>query len=345
MATIRVNSTEDFDGGTKQASGSNYTVETFTDNPVIAEGILRLGYRGGDKFAYADPDAVTWKWKVGMGTDPSGVTRKIEDGKLELGCIGEATTQVVGLRLDDYIANTDFDVRVVIEEGDNWIDGFSTIAYTQLNRIANPGGDKLQCILYRGQEAHSGEYGLSLRIYKDMDPCIWTIWVPNTYGKVAFRMVRTGVDAYIYYDETGVGDSWELGASQSWKTGGLYNELILQNSQNTVSASGLFDDYGVHDGSMQTASFMTSGSWTSPEYTSAPGQQLRHVIVSNSYGDANNNIARVDILDASDDSVLSTWTGSMQETDTLFGADFDNGFAVTRGVNFKVKIFPVGESN
>ena len=86
-----------------------------------------------------------------------------------------------------------------------------------------------------------------------------------------------------------------------------------------------------------------SGSWQSPSIPITSGKQLKNVVIKQSYGDDGaKGIPQVNILRASDDVVLSSWTPISPAGDTtinLSASDFNNGLDITNGVNIKIEVW------
>ena len=90
----------------------------------------------------------------------------------------------------------------------------------------------------------------------------------------------------------------------------------------------------MNSGAFASGGWRTSGSATSPPQTS-PGQPIALVEADVLNGDVA-NYNHIDILDASDDSVITSTINPITSNVSLVAADFDNGFAGT-AIDWKIR--------
>ncbi len=88
--------------------------------------------------------------------------------------------------------------------------------------------------------------------------------------------------------------------------------------------------------------YHTSGNWTSATQTMPSGKQLYDLSLTVS-GGGTSDISKVEVLDSSDNSVITTCTTPITANTVLTAADFDNGFGGTMNKNLKLRLYLVGD--
>jgi len=112
---------------------------------------------------------------------------------------------------------------------------------------------------------------------------------------------------------------------------------------NNAGTSGTTRNQDVTD--MTILPYATSGDWTSPTITIPSNKEIFKINLLVASADANNYVDKVEILKASDSSVLSTYTGNITSNGKtiLSASNFDNGFSVTKGIDSQLKVYLVGQ--
>jgi hypothetical protein len=109
------------------------------------------------------------------------------------------------------------------------------------------------------------------------------------------------------------------------------------NFNNSYSPAGSSHDYYAQN--VVVLPYKSTGNWRSQSISMPTGSQLQSLTVTVSNGSASNKITKVEIIKASDNSVLSTRTVDITSTITLYSADFDFGFSPTLSTDIKVKVY------
>jgi len=164
------------------------------------------------------------------------------------------------------------------------------------------------------------------------------------------KIVLTATTFTIYTSTDG--SSWNtlLGATArpgSWTGtpdpvifGKGYSDLPTYVGNHFNSSYATPGNYGTwREGDIVVLPYKSTGDWRSASITMGAGRKLTSVTLTVSGGTASRKLTKVEILRASDNAVLSTYTGSITSTVTLLTGDFDMGFDPTLSTNFKVKVY------
>jgi len=138
-------------------------------------------------------------------------------------------------------------------------------------------------------------------------------------------------------------------------TGSVSNGVPLDIGTGYSYLNGVVDEVALYDRALDVSEiaalynggvqYKSSGNWMSAPQAMPPGQQLYDLTIAVSGGDGSNYITQTEILDASDDSVITTSSTHISTTTTLTAADFPGGFSGTLNKNLKVKVYMVGSGS
>ena len=130
------------------------------------------------------------------------------------------------------------------------------------------------------------------------------------------------------------------------------NNLVMQSSW--VDKSSVYTNTGKHwlifGGTVANGTYtpivddiklslISGATWTSPSITPPTDQQLKNLTFTLTNGSATNCIDRVEILDASNDSVIDTASGDITSSGSIVWTDFVNRLIPTFNVAFKIKLY------
>lgn len=343
MVDFTITTTANFDAGTKSQSSSNREVITISDvvsgaanSPAADE--LQLENLYSDKFDLADADGLTAKLEQAnvLGTDAGTFVSDIDT------TVNDAyymkVTHAGGIRaykttnLKQKLTGA-FDVRVNVDATSRTLNTHvSFFLYKDATNYA------LLEFLHTGTTRSVLKVGGTSTITP----------VTSSDNEVSFRITRDAANVIAFYYDLAGGNSWTLIYTAAGFSGDVYVCFDV--------ASGITDGYvteanykslAITSGTFASGGYRTSGNWTSASQTMTAGKLLYDLNLSHSGLDANNYIDKIEILDASDDSILTTYAGNITTgaTTTLTASDFDNGFNSTLDTNIKIKLYLVGSGS
>lgn len=338
-----------WNAGIKSASLGNYEVESYTDGLLVFSSGLFNASRYNDNFTYPDADAVTWKWIQG---------RKYGDGTL----VAET-----GTASGDINTTTPGAMR-----GSALYSGGTTGLFARTINLKMSAAGTLDIICRINGSVSDSTDAIGIGVWQDATHYVWVgrrnnagasnichaqcnggaesrALVASADNHIWVRILRNSSNIFFTYyslDESIIPPtSWtNITNTGGYWGGNYYTSVFCYDSAATGSAvTADFYNFYVSDGTIVAGevSYKSTGNWTSASQ-SAITDGLINSITFNGYFDTNNYIDKVEILKASDDTVLSTCTTNITSDNTsLLTGDFDNGLSVCT-VPWKIKIYMVG---
>ena len=138
-------------------------------------------------------------------------------------------------------------------------------------------------------------------------------------------------------------DAWYDGTKVV--TGGGFRNTASSGVQ-IANFMALGADNEVWQDDIKVGGFYTTANWRSESQTMTAGYKLNDITITHSGLDGTEYIDKIEILDASDNSVICTRTTNITSgaSTNLVSSDFDGtGFTGTADTNFKVKIYLVSD--
>lgn len=328
MSDYDFNTTANFDGGTKSDA------DTETDNALLGAGRIGLSPTVRDRWA--------------GGARASGWT---EENDASCDCIDETGDMKITalehryshLQRSPGVDNVTIQGKLMFPSGsgaNSWAPGL--ILYWDVDnwvrvQIANDSGTLKY--YYNYNDASTTYYGGS----GSLSAATW-YW---------FKIVLTSTDFTCYYSSDG--STWYTLKSATTRPAGWsgapsiiigkgYSDSPTYTNadfDNSYSPGGNSHNYYVSD--IVVTPYKTSGTWISSQLTMPTNKRLKTVSLDVSNGDASNYIDKIEVLKASDSTVLSTYSTDQYADITLDKDDFDNGFASTMNTNIKLKFYFVGD--
>lgn len=114
---------------------------------------------------------------------------------------------------------------------------------------------------------------------------------------------------------------------------GIVDELKMYNK--SLSADEL--TYIYNSGNQ----YKTTGNWSTPLISNLPERAIDGITVNLSFGDDNNYIDKIEILNSAY-AIISTANANINTSTSLTFSDFDNGFSPSEGIDTYTKIYLVG---
>lgn len=356
MADFAITTTADFDNGTKS------DIVTITDEYVVGADEIALS------FPYADKDANLisyWRFE-NNGTDQTGANDITNNGAL-FTAAGKFDGAFDYTRGDtDYHGSsgrpdTAFQGSLVA-----WIK-FDDVPAATYSSYAGLGDSDANAFM----RFHLFTDGSNGRVIFDHRPN-----ASATYDSVIGENTMVAGTWYMVV-VTSDGSTWKLYLNDNGEdttiqnapnTGAWFGDTVPGTPNWAIGASwfngaadsgfdGKIDEVKLYDKELTPAEIVTlfnsgnqyvsSGNWRSASQTMTAGKLLDDVIITHSGLDGSNYIDTVEILQASDNAVLSTASANITTgaSTTLTASDFDNGFDPTLNTNFKVKTYLVGDGS
>jgi hypothetical protein len=257
--------TAEFDAGTKNDAGSNYGIETVTDNGGISANTFELGSLKGDEFTHSDLDGVTDKWvtkSIGSGANKcsyviSGGTYTISEpndaGVEECAAVAQATV------------SGSFDVRVKL----NFASG-NTKVY-ELCVISTKECESGTAAAYSGSANGFFYWNLvgTLQPYKVVNGVVTAVGTGTAVATNPLwtRISRSGNDFTFYYSSDG--SSWTTDETDTLAgvPTSLYPGFGQVHNGGAYGATSLVaDSFRVTAGAVDSPGYKTSGNWLSDHY-------------------------------------------------------------------------------
>jgi hypothetical protein len=333
MADFTFTSTADFDGGSKSST------ETVTDNYLIVANAIGLAPLVCDRISGGAR-------KSGWTVDVSGSNTIVDDTDnlyfstdrykymhLQRSNGSDNVTIIAKINIMvNLIGNSWFPLVALYWDRDNWWGcGLGADAGT-----ANP---KHEC-----NHVVAGAWATTIT------------GTPSYSTYYYYKVELSAGDVKGYYSSDG--SSWTL--IQAWGSrptgfagapafiiyGSGVSLLPTYTGYTLNSDAGSSTSYEWRMSDLTLLPYNTTGDWTSSS-VSMVGKRLYKIDLTVSSADANNYIDKVEVLRASDNAVLSTYSGNITSSGTtsLYSANFDNGFDCTYDVNVKIKVYFVGDSS
>lgn len=328
MSDYDFNSTAHFDGGTKSET------DTETDNPLVGTGVLGLSPTFTDRWA--------------GGSRKSGWTEENDSSE---DCVDETGALKIVARDNCYshlqrspgVDNITLQGKLKFPSGSSqfsWASGlvlyWDVDNWVRLQLVNDSGTVKYEWDL---NDASTTSYGVS----GSLSAGTW-YWL---------KIVLTSSEFTCYYSTDG--SSWAtLKSSTSRPSGWSGNPMVIIGkgySDNPTYSNADFDNSFATPGSSYNSyitdvvvtPYKTSGTWISSQLTMPTNKRLKNIKLDLTNGDASNYIDKIEVLKASDSSVLSTYATDQYTDVTLTKSDFDNGFGSTMNTNIKLKFYFVGD--
>jgi len=213
VVDVTVNTTAEFDAGSKSPSGGNNQIETLTDSGKVAADRIQLASKLGDKFTVADADGDTWKWNdddVSLWPNAGSTDVDINTsavGKFYFDSVNSGTRGFES-RNQPQLFGGAFDIRVNIKRVTGAGAGSFTHAY--IMAIESGGGDYMMMDMVEASPR-------VLRAQTSISAAPLTDDVATDDTDVSMRIVRDqSGNMTCWYDLAG-GDSWTeiIGARRS----------------------------------------------------------------------------------------------------------------------------------
>ena len=341
MTDFSITTTADFDAGTKSS-----IVTTTDEYDIIADEIAL-------SFPYADKDANLvsyWRFEDNPN-DETGTNNGTVTGATytSLGKFGgaydfDADNDYISIAADpslNFGANTDFSVSA-------WIYADASANNYILSSGAGGAGEGWWLFRILNNALQAGlDDGTTLVTTTG------TLALQDAWHHVVATFDRDG-NVTLYVDATADGSAdisgiGSIDTTDDYTIGGRSVSL-------TYEFDGRIDEFKIYSRLLTPTEITTlynsgnqyvaSGNWASATQTMTSGSKLNDITITHSGLDASNYIDTIEILDASDDSVISTSTTNIitGASTTLTSSDFDNGFDGTLSTDFKVKIYLVGDN-
>ena len=340
-----IDTTADFDAGTKSDSLENYEIETRMDNLAILDGTMSLGNRFGDCFTYPSADATTWKWEQ---RNPDGMinatvrTSVITAGSLHLYALNTGVRGGTTVNIPTQLTGN-FDIRVRAS-------GTSAAAINQNENIYMKAyqNSANYAILSLGYD--TANYIQSQTMINGVNSAVTTR--DGTDVDRLFRIVRNATTIGIYYKMDGAADitsdtGWTLALQNSvgTATGPMWASMQVYTSASINSViDGYFDNMYVRQGTMASA-FRTSGAWTSALQSMPVSNTLGSTTIYYAGATAQKYIDRVEWL--VNGTVKATYNTDVTSGSSIVIRQSDLASGAFSSVNgpYKVKVYLVGDAS
>jgi hypothetical protein len=273
--------TEDFDAGTKSSPGDGaFGVETRTDNPGIASGVLELASAKGDAFAFADADADTFRWDIPascMHGKPSTLLREISGGVLRIGANRASTATTLGV-VGSARLSGDLDVRVTVDEVSTQANSKVTFSLIDEARCIWQGRRSADGVAYEWDEG-TADGSLVLRALTVRSGAATLCGSATTvsHDPIVLRIARAGGTWSWSYSADGV--TWTPDETCAYSApADLYPSFLVADPSGGAVSSFQLDDYRAA-WALPSGGFRASGSWTSPAFEVPAGTSIDRITI------------------------------------------------------------------
>jgi parallel beta-helix repeat protein len=346
-----IDTTADFDSGTKSSSLDSFEVETVSDNPTVSPGEIRLASLYGDAFNTPDSDGATWKWQNGNGkifgtgvystqTKNFDVTRT-NAGYMALDYV--TATDDLGIMGPSQInSSSNWDVQIdfnsiYAENNNQWLFGIYLYKDWNGSGVA-PGSNAIRFIYYG--------YDVERRYYVDLFVGGVSqggnfVTTAHTSGKMRATYNATTTTLRFYYWG---GTDWTTLWTKTYNMNAWKLKLLVPLASYSTSLPDIrmeFDNYRI-SGSFATPPYRTSGNWTSAVQPMPAEQRLLSTALSCGSLTATEYIDRVEWLVQG--AVVAAYENDVHASGnvTIANADLTYGSFVSVDQPYQIRIFMAG---
>ncbi|MFH0815410.1 MAG: hypothetical protein V1934_01135 [Methanobacteriota archaeon] len=343
--TSVIDTTADFDAGTKSNSSENYEVETSTDNLAIQGGTLSLGNHFGDSFTTPSSDAITWKWDK---ANPDGIirttvrTENIIAQALHLYSKNTGVRGGTNVNLNQQLTG-DIDIRIRVNG---------------INAMAVNANEYVSIKLWQSPTNYAHmTYGYDTSNYMQALTVVNGVMNFTNYHDGSdvdrlFRIVRNGTKITTYYKMDATADiTTDTGWTQARQdpvgtaTGPMWVSFVTYTANILNSeAEGYFYDLFIKQGTIAD-SFRTNGTWTSAAQSVPPSEALDSTTINYSGASSQNCIDRVEW--SMNGTVMASYDTDITSGNsiTIWESDLTTGSFLNINGAYNVRLFLVGDGS